>query len=113
MGLFDRLFGRKNNVDSRAYKREQAGRLSGMLIKYVTERDENCCDNVIGHGGNISVRNDELMVFASSDIIFRADVDSLNISYLMSGDGVILSGPNKADEGREHTIIAHFVYHRK
>ena len=113
MGLFDRIFGRKKNTDSRAYKREQAERLSGMLIKYVTERDENCCDNVIGHGGNISVRNDELMVFASSDIIFRADVDSLNISYLMSGDGVILTGPNKVDGGREHSIIAHFVYHRK
>lgn len=112
MGLFGHLFKRKN-ADGRAYKREQAERLAGMLIKYVTERDENSCDNVIGHGGNISVRNGELMVFSSSDIIFRADVDDLNISYLMSGDGVILTGPNKADEGREHSIIAHFVYHRK
>ena len=112
MGLLGHLFKRKS-TDGRAYKREQAERLAGMLIKYVTERDENCVDNVIGHGGNISVRNGELMVFSSSDIIFRADVDELTISYLMSGDGVILGGPNKADGGREHTIIAHFVYHRK
>ena len=31
----------------------------------------------------------------------------------MSGNGVVISGPNLLEDGKVRTITAHFVYHRK
>ena len=111
MGLLEKL-GLKKDHNSAKARRSRAAELHGQAIKYVTERvDDN--DNVVGRGGSISVRNDELLLFSSEKILFRADVDSLEASYLLSGDGVVLTAKNLEDGGREHSYIAYFVYHRK
>ena len=105
-----KIFCRKEN--SRAYRRERAARLHGLVIRYVTERHGDN-EDVIGRGGNLSIHKDELLVFSSGEILLRAKVDELDVSELMSGDGVILTAPNLEEDGRVRTMTAHYVYHRK
>ena len=54
----------------------------------------------------------KMHIFSSADIIFRGNIDELEISSLMSGDGVVISGYNTVD-GKQREIIAYYVYHRK
>ncbi len=110
--FFRKLFGLKENTKSRSYRTARANRLHGLVIRYVTERNGDN-EDVIGRGGNLSVRNGELLVFSSGEILLRAPIEELDISELMSGDGVILTGPNLEEGGRVRTMTAHYVYHRK
>ena len=110
MSLFD-LFKRKN-PDSSAARKERILRLHGLAIRYVTERVEDN-DNVVGRGGNISVRDGEFILFTSGDILFRAMTDDIDVSNLMSGDGIVITGPNTAEGGKVRSLTAHFVYYRK
>ena len=108
--FLQKLFGRKEG--SRAYRTARAAKLHGLVIRYVTERHGDN-EDVIGRGGNLSIHGDEFLVFSSGEILLRAKVDQLDISELMSGDGVILTAPNLEEEGRVRTMTAHYVYHRK
>ena len=110
MGIFD--FFRRRNPDGAVARRERIMRLHGLTIRYVTERETDN-ENVVGRGGNISVRDDELILFTSGDILFRAPISQITVSDLMSGDGVMIEGPNAAEDGRARSLIAHFVYYRK
>ena len=111
MGFLEKLIQKKAPNGATA-KRSRAMELHGQAIKYVTERvDEN--DNVVGRGGSISVRNGELLLFSSDKILLRADIASLDASYLLSGDGVVLTAPNLEEEGKERRYVAYFVYYRK
>ena len=107
-----KLFGLKENTGSRSYRTAKAVALHGLVIRYVTERHGDN-DDVIGRGGNLSVRGDELLVFSSGEILLRAKITELDVSELMSGDGVILTAPNLEEGGRVRTMTAHYVYHRK
>ncbi len=102
MGLF-----RRDKTTSPAYRRKMAQKVAGQQIKYTTERVDND-DLVIGHAGALILRNDELMVYASQDIVFRADVKDLTVSELMSRDGVILTAPDLEHDGRVRTVIAYY-----
>ena len=107
-----KLFGLKEKTNSRSYRIEKAKKLHGLVIRYVTERhDDN--EDVIGRGGNLSLHGDEFLVFSSGEILLRAKIVDLDISELMSGDGVILTAPNLEEGGRVRTMTAHYVYHRK
>ena len=107
-----KLFGLRENTKSRAYRERKALALHGLVIRYVTERHEDN-EDVIGRGGNLSVRAGELIVFSSGEILLRAPIAELDVSELMSGDGVILTAPNLEEGGRVRTMTAHYVYHRK
>ncbi len=97
----------KSNPESARYRRFMAERVCGHRIKYVTER-ENDIDKVIGRSGGINIRDDELIVHASSEIVFRARIPELQTSELMSRDGVVFTGLDLTT-GRERSIIVHFV----
>ncbi len=86
--------------------------VSGQHIKYVTEK-KNGVDEVIGRNGGLNIRNDEFIVYASSDVLFRCAVDDLKIWELLSRDGVVLTGPDLEHGGAERTVIAYYVYYRK
>ena len=109
---FTRFFGLKKNPRSRSYKRERAAALHGQVIKYVTERVEGG-ENIIGRGGNVSVRNGELLVLSSGELLLRADLYELEAADLLSGDGVVLTAPNLEKNGERTSIVVHFVYYRK
>lgn len=102
---------RKKKEDSVAFRREMAAKIAGKHIKYVTERINNE-DSVIGRQGSLCIRNGEMIVFASADILFRTPVDELTASELMSLDGVILTGPDLEHGGEVRTVIAYYLYYR-
>ena len=111
MGLFDK-FRKKKNPNSKEFRRQMAASVHGRHIRYVTEK-RNDVDEVIGRSGNINIRNDELLLFASGDVIFRAKVDDLQIWELLSKDGVVLTGADLEHDGEVRTVIAYYVYYRK
>ena len=111
MGLLKRLT-KSKNPDSKKFKREMAYAVSGQHIKYVTE-NRNGVDEVIGRSGGLNIRNDEFIVYASADVVFRCPIDELEIWELMSRDGVVLTGRDLEHGGVERTVIAHYVYYRK
>lgn len=102
---------KKKKEDSLAFRREMAEKIAGKHIKYVTERIDGE-DIVIGREGSLCLRDEELIVFASADILFRTAVETLTASELMSLDGVILSGPDLEHDGAERTVIAYYLYYR-
>ncbi len=115
------MFGRKNknqshwtksrNPNSKRYKLDLAEHLNGMSLKCVTERI-NGIEEIIGKSGSITVRNGELIVYSSMDVVFRCDVMELVGSELMSLDGAILTAPDKEHGGEVRSIVAHYSYWR-
>ncbi len=112
MGNFLRRFGIGCRAGSRADRIAKARQLDGLVIRYVTERRLDN-DDVVGRGGAMSVRGREFILFSSGEVLLRTDIANLQSSFLMSGDGVILTAPNEEDGGKMRTLTAHFVYHRK
>ena len=90
----------------------RARQLHGQVVKYVTERVDNN-DDVVGKGGAMAVHNDNFIIDSSGERLFVCNIADLEVSYLMSGDGVIIRGPNRLEDGKERTLTVHFVYHRK
>lgn len=112
MSIFSKIFGRSKNPDSYAFRLERAKSLHGQVIKYVTEhRDGN--EDVIGRGGALCLKGDDFIVDSSGDRLFICKVKDLEASNLMSGDGVVIKGPNSLEDGKVRTITVHFVYYRK
>jgi hypothetical protein len=112
MNFWKRLFGIGTNPDSPAYKAEEARKLHGEAIRYVTERvDGN--DDIVGRGGSIAVVDGRIIIDTSGDRLFSCDIKRVDISWLMSGNGVIISGANLLDDGRYRSFTVHFVYHRR
>ncbi|MBQ9070398.1 MAG: hypothetical protein IJY23_03525 [Clostridia bacterium] len=112
MSFLKKLFGGKKSTDSYAFKLQRARELHGQAVKYVTEH-RNGNEDVVGRGGGICLKGDELIVDSSGDRLFVTDVAELDASYLMSGDGVVIKGKNKLEGGKPRTITVHFVYYRK
>ena len=112
MSFLKKIFCKKVMTDSYAFKLERARELHCQPVKYVTEH-VNDNEDVIGRGGALCLKGDEFIVDSSGDRLFVCDVAELEASYLMSGDGVIIKGPNKLEGGRRRTITVHFVYYRK
>ena len=112
MSFFSKLFGAKNDPSSYKFRLERARSLHGMPVKYVTEhRDGN--EDVIGRGGALCLKGDDFIVDSSGDRLFVCKVKDLEANTLMSGDGVVIKGPNELEDGKVRTITVHFVYYRK
>ena len=101
----------KKNPSSLAYKRNMAQMISNKRIKYVGEK-VNGVEEVIGKGGSISIRDDEILVFASADVLLRAKIADMNASELLSKDGVIITAPDLERGGIVRTIVIYYVYYR-
>lgn len=103
------MFGKRSE---RIANRRRAEQLHGKIIRYVTER-KNEEEIVLGRRGSIAVRGEELILLSSGEILFRSDIAKTKVSYLMSGDGVILTAENLVANGREQTVTAYFVDYMK
>ena len=112
MSFLKKIFRIGTNPNSYAYKLERARELHGQPIQYVTEHI-NGNEDIIGRGGSLAIHGDTFIVDSSGDRLFVCEIKYLDASWLMSGNGVILRGPNLLDGGRERIITVHFVYHRK
>lgn len=112
MSLFKKIFGIGKNPDSFAYKLDRAKELHGQAVKFVTERvDGN--EDIIGRGGALAIHEDKFIVDSSGDRIFVCYIKDLEASWLMSGNGAVITGPNLLEDGKMRTMTVHFVYHRK
>lgn len=111
MGFFKRLF-KSKDPDSKSFRREMALAVSGQHIKYVTEKRDGV-EEVIGRNGGLNIRDDEFIVYASANVVFRCKIDELQIWELLSKDGVVLTGPDIENGGKVRTVIAFYVYHRR
>lgn len=100
------------NENSAAFKRSMAEKLSGKSIKYVTQRIDGA-DSVIGHEGAIIIKNDELLIYSSLNVVFRVKIDQMRASELFSLEGVIITGPDLTENGSERTVIAYYTYYLK
>lgn len=112
MSFLSRIFKKRPKQDSYAFRLERAKELHGQAVKYVTEH-RNGNEDVVGRGGAMCIHGDEFIVDSSGDRLFCCKIKDLEASYLMSGDGVIIKGPNLLDGGKMRTVTVHFVYYRK
>lgn len=114
MGLVKKIIERatkSKNPDSKRYKWDMARQMCGHHIKYVTEK-RNDVDEVIGRSGGLNIRDDELIVFASADVIMRCKIEQMQAWELLSKDGVVITAPDLEHGGVERTIIVYYVYYR-
>ncbi len=100
---------RPKNENSKRFRKEMANKLDKRSIKYCTERNEQTGETIIGKNGMINVRNGELIVLSSDDVVFRTPIELLQASELMSLEGVILSGPDLEHGGAERSVIAYYT----
>lgn len=112
MSFFKKLFGIGTNPESLSYKIDMAKGIHGQPVKYVTERSEDG-ETVIGRGGSVSFVDNKVIVDSSGDRLFISEVKNTDISWLMSGNGVIIKGKNILENEKERSITVHFVYYRK
>lgn len=112
MSIFSRLFSKNNGGTPYSVRLERAMAMHGQVIKYVTER-KNDNEDVVGRGGALTVKDDTFIVDSSGDRLFVCKISELETSMLMSGDGVIVRGPNLLENGKYRCITVHFVYYRK
>lgn len=105
------LFSRKKDPNSKKYRWEMAKQMSNHHIRYVTEKRGEV-DEVIGRNGGLNIRDDELLVFASSDVIMRCKIEQMQAWELLSKDGVVITAPDLEHGGVERTIIVYYVYYR-
>ena len=114
MGVFKKLFERatkSKNPDSKRYKWDMAKQICGHHVKYVTE-EINGTHEVIGRSGALNIRDDELLVFASADVLMRCKIEQMQAWELLSHDGVVITAPDLEHEGKVRTVIVHYVYYR-
>ena len=113
MGIasFFKRITKSKDPNSKRNRWDMAESICGKHIRYVTEK-KNDVDVVIGREGGFNIREEDLLVYASSKVVFRAKIDDLQIWELLSKDGVVLTGHDK-EEDRERTVIAYYVYYRK
>ena len=108
--LKEHLFQSKN-PQSKSYRYAMAQRICGHHVKYVTERRDNV-DEVIGRSGGLNIKDDELLVFASADVLMRCKIEEMQAWELLSKDGVVITAPDLEHDGKLRTVIVHYVYYR-
>lgn len=112
MFKFIKQFTVSKNENAKSFKRETARNLDGRRLKYVTERRDGE-EYVLGHEGALIKKGSQLLVLASEDVVFRAEIDTLRFNEFLSLEGVILTGADLEHGGAERCVIAYYTYYRK
>ena len=117
MGLFKKAFAhwtKSKDPNSSRYRHDMAEKICGYPIKYITEKHGDN-EDVIGRSGSLNIKRetDELIVSTPSETVLKCDIDQLQAWILMSGDGVVITAPDKEHGGEVRTITVHYVYYRK
>lgn len=110
MGLFKKMF-KSKNPDSKRFKWDMARQIANQHVRYVTEK-RNGVDEVIGREGALNIKDDELLVFASADVLMRCKIEEMQAWELLSRDGVVITAPDLEHGGIERTVIVYYVYYR-
>ena len=110
--ILQRLF-KSKNPNSKRYRRDMARHLDGRALKCVLEKKEDGIEEVIGHDGAILVKEDELLVYASQDVVLRTRIEDLSAWELLSLEGVVITAPDIEHGGRMRSIVAYYKYWRE
>lgn len=108
--VFEKLT-KSKNPESKRYRMDMAKRICGHHVKYVTERKDDV-EEVIGRSGGLNIRDNELLVFASADVLMRCKIADMQAAELLSHDGVVITAPDLEHGGAVRTIIVYYVYYR-
>ena len=114
MGIIGKLIERatkSKDPNSKRFKWDMARQICGHHVKYVTE-EINGTHEVIGRSGALNIKEDELLVFASADVLMRCKVEQMQAWELLSKDGVVITAPDLEHGGKVRTVIVHYVYYR-
>ena len=103
---------KSKNIHSKRYKNDLANYLNGRGLKCVTERIEGI-EEVIGHKGSIIRKDDELIIYASQEVIMRTKVEYLSAWELLSLEGVVITAIDMEHDNVERSIIAYYSYWRE
>lgn len=103
---------KSKNINSKRYKTDLANYLDGRTLKCVTER-VNGIEEVIGHKGAIIKKEDELLVYASQEVLLRTKILDLQAWELLSLEGVVITAHDIEHGGEERSIIAYYSYWRE
>ncbi len=109
--LFEKLT-KSKNPNSKRYKYDMAKQICGHHVRYITEKIGEV-DEVIGREGSLNIKDDELLIFGSGDILMRCKIENMQAWELLSKDGVVITAPDDAHGGVERTVIVYYVYYRK
>ena len=90
-------------------------KIDGREIQYATRREPdengNPSETVLGKGGRIWLHGDDVRVSSRTAELFACPMAEVEAGELMSGDGLVLKGPN-ACTGRIETVVAYYLYFR-
>ena len=114
MGIIGKIIERatkSKDPNSKRFKWDMAKQICGHHVKYVTE-EINGTHEVIGRSGGLNIKDDELLVFASADVLMRCKIEQMQAWELLSKDGVVITAPDLEHEGKVRTVIVHYVYYR-
>lgn len=89
-------------------KRNDISQFHGKVIRYVTERKDNE-DIIIGRNGALTVKDNTLIVFSSSEVVFRGASDKISVSDLLSGDGIIVKGEDMEHGNQVRCIVVFYT----
>lgn len=89
---------------------EVLARINSRAIKYVTTRNADGTEYVLGHSGSINIKGEELICFSEGKDVFRCNIYEVKVGELLSKDGVRLS--KTLDDGSEYSVVAYYVYRR-
>lgn len=103
---------RKNDENSPAFRRAMAEKLDGRVVKYVTERDENGVETVIGREGHANIVNGvDFVVTCGIQTIFSSPIEEMRAWELLSLEGAVLTAFDRA-VGRERSVVIYYKYYR-
>lgn len=105
------IFKRKKKEDTVSFKRQMAEKIARHRLRYISERIGDT-DLIIGRNGGFNIRDDEFIVSADQQVVFRCKIPELTASELMSLEGAILTAPDLEHGGVMRTVIAYYVYYR-
>lgn len=97
------IFGRKSGANRKLLKH-----IDGVRIKYVTQRNSDGTERVIGKEGAVSANEERVLLLCGGRSVFCCPVGAVTCNELLSGDGVVLSGVD-SETGREMSVTAHFT----
>ena len=78
IGNFFKSLTKSKDPNSKRSRWDMAQMICGKHIRYVSEK-QNDVDVVIGREGGFNIREDDLLVYASSKVVFRSKIDDLQI----------------------------------
>ena len=101
-----RLFGKKPKGASSAV----LDRIDGKPILYVSERDQNNVESIIGRHGLIEIKGDTFSILCEGVNVFSCPTKTVEVNELQSRGGARIEG---TCNGVRRTVTVFFVHFNK